>query len=73
MTNINETEFLPSQQSQRSLLDPSDAMAPLSEVVKMLIGQAFGKLSIPDLDLTGKTVVVTGANTGLGSECVKHL
>jgi retinol dehydrogenase-12 len=39
----------------------------------MLMGQAFGKLSIPDLDLTGKTVVVTGANTGLGFECVKHL
>jgi hypothetical protein len=48
-------------------------MAPLSEVVKMLKGQAFGKLTVPDMDLTGKTVVVTGANTGLGFECVKHL
>lgn len=72
MTNTNGTEFLPSQQSQRSLLDPSDAMAPPSEVVKMLIGQAFGKLLIPDLDPTGKTVLVTGANTGLGFERVKN-
>ena len=48
-------------------------MAPLSEIMKMLMGQAFGKLSIPDLNLTGKTVVVTGTNTGLGSECAKHL
>lgn len=48
-------------------------MAPLDEVVKMLKGQAFGKLSFPDLDLTGKTMIVTGANTGLGLECVKHM
>ena len=39
----------------------------------MLIGQAFGKTWIPDIDFTGKTMVVTGANTGLGLECVKHL
>ncbi|KAJ4356971.1 hypothetical protein N0V95_002914 [Ascochyta clinopodiicola] len=43
-------------------------MAPISEVVKMLIGQAFGSTWIPDVDLSGKTVVVTGANTGLGLE-----
>ncbi|KAH6625536.1 hypothetical protein C7974DRAFT_434591 [Boeremia exigua] len=48
-------------------------MAPLSEIIDMLIGQAFGKLRIPDLNLTGKTIIVTGANTGLGLECVKHL
>lgn len=48
-------------------------MAPLGEVCKMLIGQAFGKTWIPDIDFTGKTMVVTGANTGLGLECVKHL
>ena len=51
----------------------SDIMAPLGEVCKMLIGQAFGKTWIPDIDFTGKTMVVTGANTGLGLECVKHL
>jgi hypothetical protein len=40
----------------------------------MLIGQAFGTTWIPsDTDFSGKTVVVTGANTGLGLECVKHL
>lgn len=48
-------------------------MAPLSEVGKMLISQAFGKTYIPNIDLSGKTIVVTGANTGLGLECVKHL
>lgn len=48
-------------------------MAPLSEVVDMLIGQAFGKTWVPDMDLNGKTIIVTGANTGLGLECAKHL
>lgn len=48
-------------------------MAPLIEVCKMMIDQVFGRTYIPDMDLTGKTVVVTGANTGLGLECVKHL
>jgi retinol dehydrogenase-12 len=48
-------------------------MAPFTEVAKMLRGQAFGKTHVPDMDLTGKTCIVTGANTGLGLECVKHL
>jgi retinol dehydrogenase-12 len=48
-------------------------MAPLSEVIKMLSGQAFGSTRVPDMNLEGKVVVVTGANTGLGLECAKHL
>jgi hypothetical protein len=70
---LNEPNFHKFQKSQHLLFQPPDTMAPLSEVVKMLKGQAFGKLTVPDMDLTGKTVVVTGANTGLGFECVKHL
>jgi retinol dehydrogenase-12 len=48
-------------------------MAPFSEIAKMLRGQAFGKTYVPDIDLAGKTIIVTGANTGLGLECAKHL
>lgn len=48
-------------------------MAPFSEIVQMLRGQAFGKTWLPDTDLTGQTIVVTGANIGLGLECAKHL
>jgi retinol dehydrogenase-12 len=48
-------------------------MAPFTEVAKMLRGQAFGKTHVPDMDLKGKTCIVTGANTGLGLECAKHL
>jgi hypothetical protein len=37
-------------------------------------GQAFGSTHIPkDTDFSGKTVVITGANTGLGFECAKHM
>ncbi|KAF2027989.1 NAD(P)-binding protein [Setomelanomma holmii] len=39
----------------------------------MLVSQAFGKTHLPIADLTGKTIIVTGANTGLGLECAKHL
>ena len=48
-------------------------MAPLSEVIKMLVGQAFGRTWVPETNLKEKTIVVTGANTGLGLECAKHL
>jgi retinol dehydrogenase-12 len=48
-------------------------MALFNEIAKMLLGQAFGKTYVPDLDLTGNTIIVTGANTGLGLECAKHL
>jgi len=48
-------------------------MAPFSEILKMLIGQAFGSTRVPNINLIGKTIIVTGANTGLGLECGKHL
>ena len=39
----------------------------------MLVGQAFGSTMIPDMDLKGKVIIITGGNTGLGLECAKHL
>jgi retinol dehydrogenase 12 len=49
-------------------------MATSRDLRQFFVGQAFGSTSIPKgADLSGKTVVVTGANTGLGFECAKHL
>ncbi|KUJ14547.1 NAD(P)-binding protein [Mollisia scopiformis] len=49
-------------------------MATLSDKRQFLGGQLFGSTYIPkDADLSGKTIIVTGANTGIGLECAKHL
>ncbi|KAL2373979.1 hypothetical protein RJ035_007522 [Blastomyces gilchristii] len=37
-----------------------------------LLWQAFSNPPLPTADFTGKTVIVTGANVGLGKEAVKH-
>lgn len=49
-------------------------MATFSDKRQFLGGQLFGSTYIPkDADLSGKTVIVTGANAGIGFECAKHL
>jgi hypothetical protein len=55
-----------SQQQTTSKLAPSD----ISQFVR---GQLFQTPRLPKVDFTGKTVIVTGANSGLGFECAKHL
>ena len=37
-----------------------------------LLRQPFSHPPVPTADLTGQTVIVTGANVGLGKEAVKH-
>lgn len=48
-------------------------MPTFGDVNQFLGGQYFGRPFLPDIDLANKTIVVTGANTGLGLECAKHL
>ena len=52
-------------------------MASASDFRTFVYGTIIGRLgavSIPkDADLTGKTVIITGANTGLGFEAAKHM
>src|SRR2546423_1350281 len=40
---------------------------------QFLRGQLFQKPTLPKADLTGQTIIVTGANTGLGLDASKHL
>lgn len=48
-------------------------MPTFSDVTQFLGGQCFGKTFVPEVDLSGKTIVITGANVGLGFEAAKHL
>lgn len=44
-----------------------------SDILQFMQGQLFQTPQLPNVDFSGKTVVVTGANSGLGLECAKHL
>ena len=48
-------------------------MPAFSDISQFLGGQFFGRPYIPTIDLSDKTIVVTGGNTGVGFECAKHL
>jgi hypothetical protein len=49
-------------------------MATFNDIRTFVKGLIFGSTRIPkDADFSGKTVVITGANTGLGFECAKHM
>ena len=48
-------------------------MPTASDIVQFLRSQAFGSTFVPtDRDLSGQTIIVTGANTGLGLDACKH-
>ncbi|KAL9599165.1 MAG: hypothetical protein Q9219_004032 [cf. Caloplaca sp. 3 TL-2023] len=44
----------------------------MSALVKSLYRQLFAKLPYPQTPVTGQTIVVTGANVGLGFEAARH-
>jgi hypothetical protein len=50
-----------------------DAMPALADICDMLYGQALQRPWLPKKDLSGKTIIVTGSNVGIGFEVVKHL
>lgn len=49
-------------------------LPPLADISQFFGGQFFGKTNIPEhADFTGKTIIITGANGGLGYEAAKHV
>ena len=47
-------------------------MPSLSEIFHFLHGQLFQIPPVPNTSFAGRTVIITGANTGLGFEAAKH-
>lgn len=58
---------------QESILTIDNIMPAASDILQFMRGQLFQTPQLPNVDFTGKTVFVTGANSGLGFECAKHL
>ena len=48
-------------------------MGLLGDLVQMNVGQVLQSSNLPKIDLTGQTVIITGANSGLGFEAAKHM
>ncbi len=48
-------------------------MASPAGIFQFLRGQLMQTPPLPTTDLVDRTIIVTGANTGLGLECAKHL
>lgn len=48
-------------------------MPTAGDMQQFLGGQTFGSTFLPNVNLLGKTIIVTGANTGLGYACAVHL
>ena len=48
-------------------------MGLFGDLTQMQIGQNFHTSTIPVADLANQTIVITGANTGLGFEAAKHM
>jgi NAD(P)-dependent dehydrogenase (short-subunit alcohol dehydrogenase family) len=56
--------------SQTNYFDVKFVMTTLPGII---YNQLFVSLPSPNFDFTGKTVIVTGSNTGLGFEAARHL
>ena len=47
-------------------------MPTLSDTYRVFHGQLLEMPPVPETSFAGRTVIITGANTGLGFEAAKH-
>lgn len=52
---------------------PRISMPSAVDILQFFRGQLFQNPTLPNTSFSGKVVVITGGNTGLGLECAKHL
>lgn len=67
------TRFLFLRCAGLAMFDSPLASKLLANVNMMLASRFYPLMKVPAVDLTSRTAIVTGANTGIGLECARKL